>query len=504
MSRDTWSILPQPGDMVAEVRTRRFRTLTYARATARPKTSPSSAASASATSRSTPRRRSWRAAAQFYNEDDLTEYDVLDYDIDVDVAPEREWLTGVAAMRLRVKAFQLGALNLKLAENYTISSITSKELGRLLFLRVRNQNGVVVNLPTPLSRDYELTLTVQYQGRHRAAVDRFRVDPGRTAPQRPGRPADRAGRAQLAAQQPRRTGIRSRASPTTPRRRCASRCRSSTPWRPRAWPRRRSRRCCAGARRAGQRFLYSFRTTHPVRYLGAVVSRMTRADAPRWPSTSSCPPPPPPPHSVTLAELMAPPKPPPVGSRNTVDLVDDGQPAAGEPRPRRAGDHRRHPALLRVAHGRCAVSRRSRWRCSKATCPAATARPTSPCSTTRCRPRRSCGATTRRRSATSPSSSSPTRSPTSGGARRWAGRTTTSSGSARGSRSTSPRSTPASAAATASTARRCATCGAGRWSTRTRGRSRSATGWATSRTSRGCSGRWSTTRARRCCTCCGG
>ena len=32
MSRDIWSILPQPGDMVAEVRTRRFRTLTYARA----------------------------------------------------------------------------------------------------------------------------------------------------------------------------------------------------------------------------------------------------------------------------------------------------------------------------------------------------------------------------------------------------------------------------------------------------------------------------------------
>ena len=45
-----------------------------------------------------------------------------------------------------------------------------------------------------------------------------------------------------------------------------------------------------------------------------------------------------------------------VGGRNTVDAGDDGQPAAGESRPRRAGDHRRDPALLRLAHRRCAVS----------------------------------------------------------------------------------------------------------------------------------------------------
>ena len=106
-------------------------------------------------------------------------------------------------MRLRVKSFVLGALTLTLADTYTISSITSKELGRLLFLRVRNQNGVVVNLPSPLSRDYELTLTVHYQGRiERQSIDSESIGAG-PPPQRPERPADGAARAQLAAEQPR-------------------------------------------------------------------------------------------------------------------------------------------------------------------------------------------------------------------------------------------------------------------------------------------------------------
>ena len=56
--------------------------------------------------------------------------------------------------------------------------------------------------------------------------------------------------------------------------------------------------------------------------------------------------------------------------------------------------------------------------------------------------RRSCGATIRRRSPAIPTSSSRTRSRISGGDRRSAGATTTSSGSARASRSISRRSTP--------------------------------------------------------------
>ena len=71
MSRDIWSILPQPGDMVAEVRTRRFRTLTYARA-------QSEAEDVTFFSRERKRNIAIYASPQklasrgeFYNEDDL-------------------------------------------------------------------------------------------------------------------------------------------------------------------------------------------------------------------------------------------------------------------------------------------------------------------------------------------------------------------------------------------------------------------------------------------------
>jgi hypothetical protein len=172
LSRDTWSLLPQGGDFIAEVRTRRFRTLTYARSTGEPE-------DVSLFQRQTRKNISVYASPQklasrgfYYNEDDLTEYDVLDHDIDVTFDPDREWLDGRSRLRLRVRAHALGVLTLRLHEHFQVSSITSRELGRLLFLRVRNQNSVVVNLPSPVARDFELTLTVLYRGRiERQAID---------------------------------------------------------------------------------------------------------------------------------------------------------------------------------------------------------------------------------------------------------------------------------------------------------------------------------------------
>ena len=86
--------------------------------------------------------------------------------------------------------------------------------------------------------------------------------------------------------------------------------------------------------------------------------------------------------------------------------------------------------------------RASPSRCRRAICPAATARPTSRSSTSPCRPRHMCGGTTRSASTAIRRSSWRTSSDISGGARRSAGRTTTSSGSAKASRSISRRCTP--------------------------------------------------------------
>lgn len=183
LSRDTWSLLPQAGDFLAEVRTRRFDTLTYARSTGE-------AEDVSVFHRGRKRNVSIYASEQklssrgrFFDEDDLTEYDILDYNIDATFSPEREWLDGRVRLKLRVKAYALAALTLRLADTFTVNSITSDQLGRLLFLRVRNQNTVVVNLPAPVSRDLELTLSISYQGRiQKQTIDQESIQQGAGRP----------------------------------------------------------------------------------------------------------------------------------------------------------------------------------------------------------------------------------------------------------------------------------------------------------------------------------
>jgi Peptidase family M1 domain len=319
MSRDTWSILPQPGDLLAEVRTRRFRTLTYARA-------GSEAEDVTFFSRDRKRNISVYASPQklasrgaFYNEDDLTEFDVLDHEIEVEVFPDREWIAGRSTLKVRVKAFVLGALNLKLADNLTVSSVTSQELGRLLFLRVRHQNAVVVNLPSPLSRDYELTLTVRYQGR----IERQSIDSESLQPQRAeDGPVVNAepnwllsNRSTWYPQSPVTDYATSTLRVVVPAEYQVAATGTPASTEPELLP---------GSTEAPARRRFSFRTGHPVRYLGAVVSRMTRVDAATVALDITVPPAPPPPKSITVAELLAPPKPPAVGGRNMVDLVTLG------------------------------------------------------------------------------------------------------------------------------------------------------------------------------------
>src|SRR5437867_5315891 len=165
LSRDTWSLLPGGGDFVADIRTRRFGTLTYAR-------SGSEAEDITLFDRKRHRNIALYASEQklarrgpFYNEDDLADYDVLDYDIDVAVAPERLFLEGRARIRVKVRSALLGTITLRLADSLGVRSIVSDRFGRLFAVRVRNQNSLVVNLPTPVARDTVLSFTIAYGGR---------------------------------------------------------------------------------------------------------------------------------------------------------------------------------------------------------------------------------------------------------------------------------------------------------------------------------------------------
>jgi hypothetical protein len=165
LSRDAWSLLPSPGDFLAEIHTRRFDTLTYAR-------SGSEAEDITLFDRKRHRNIAIyaskdRAASRgrFYNEDDLVDYDILDYDIDVTVLPDRHWIEGRARIRLKVKSYVLGTLTIKLADALAVQSIVGREYGRLFGIRVKNQNSIVINLPASVPRDRELTFTIAYAGR---------------------------------------------------------------------------------------------------------------------------------------------------------------------------------------------------------------------------------------------------------------------------------------------------------------------------------------------------
>ena len=165
LTRDTWSILPGDDDFLAEIRTRRFDTLTYAR-------SAGEAEDISFFERRRHRNIAVYASkgklqtrGRFYNEDDLAPFDVIDYDIDVTATPERQWIDGHAVMRLRVRAPSLGQLTIRLADSLTVRSVTSDQFGRLFSLRVMNQNAVLVNLPATVLQDTEMTVTIDYSGR---------------------------------------------------------------------------------------------------------------------------------------------------------------------------------------------------------------------------------------------------------------------------------------------------------------------------------------------------
>ena len=96
LSREPWTLLPGQGDFLAEMRTRRFDTLTYAR-------SGTEAEDITLFDRKRhhnialyPSKEKLAQRGPFYNEDDLVDYDVLDYDIDVAATPDRQWIDGRA------------------------------------------------------------------------------------------------------------------------------------------------------------------------------------------------------------------------------------------------------------------------------------------------------------------------------------------------------------------------------------------------------------------------
>ena len=165
LSRERWSLLPQPGDLIAEVRTKRYGTLTYARI-------QSDAEDVSFFDRRRKKniavyasREKLETRGRFYSEDDSIDYDVTSYELQADFSPERLWIDGRAKMSLKIVTPVATSVTLKIADSLIVRSVYAVELGRLMFLRVVGQNAVIINFPVPVTKGTALNVHVVYGGR---------------------------------------------------------------------------------------------------------------------------------------------------------------------------------------------------------------------------------------------------------------------------------------------------------------------------------------------------
>jgi hypothetical protein len=165
LSRETWYILPQTGDFLAEVRTNKFGTLTYSRSggNAEDVTLFDRARRRAISLYASPSTLAIRGAT--YNEDELRNYDVIDYNIDTVVFPERQFIEGRTHVTLRVQADAVATLTMRLAEPLTVTSVINNEWGRLLFFRIRNDDSLIINLPVSAQRGAVMSFDIVYSGR---------------------------------------------------------------------------------------------------------------------------------------------------------------------------------------------------------------------------------------------------------------------------------------------------------------------------------------------------
>ncbi len=274
LATEAWSLLPTTSDFLAEIPTRRFGTLTYAHATSQPeditlfnRTERHNLAVYASKAR-------LATQGPFYNEEDEMDYDVLDYNVDVQFSPERLWIEGHGRLKLRVRAYALGSVTLRLAGALQVRSVVSDRFGRVLPLRVRNQDTLVVNLPTPLSRGEEISLTVAYGGRLEPQhVEREAIGVGQALPR------------EEAVLQPEPSWIYSNQAYWYPQGTftdyATAQVRMSLP--------RGFAAVCTGEPAGGSpltiktgnaepRMVYVFAASQPVRYLGCLVSRFVPGD----------------------------------------------------------------------------------------------------------------------------------------------------------------------------------------------------------------------------------
>ena len=154
-----WWLLPGLGDAAIAFDTRRFGTLTLS-------LSSFEGEGVSLFNRSTQRQISAypRASASGQPVDDDSALDVVHHDLTISVNPETFVLTGRDTVAIDVRS-SVPSFRFQLDDDLQVRSVRSREGGRHLFFRVRNQNSVLVSMGQLQDRVGRLNLTVDYNGR---------------------------------------------------------------------------------------------------------------------------------------------------------------------------------------------------------------------------------------------------------------------------------------------------------------------------------------------------
>ena len=129
-----------------------------------------------------PSARHRAESGTYFDLQDTTAFDVLDYDILASFDPagvqqeslraraqlEGCWIDGTTRLALRVANRGMTTFSLQLDDALHVSSVRSQELGPLSFFRLTGRSTVVIQLPSSLPVDTEFSVTVTYAGLLRA------------------------------------------------------------------------------------------------------------------------------------------------------------------------------------------------------------------------------------------------------------------------------------------------------------------------------------------------
>ena len=174
----TWWLTPSTGNLVAEVRTKEYGDLTYTVAEQQAEDVSLYTRNPSRVIALYPSVSKRAEQGRYYSTGRGEPFDVLDYDINASLEPQgvgRQsirarptllgcWFEATARLAIRVADEPLASMTLQLSDAFRVHSVSSRELGSLLFFRLSGRDDLIVNLPSEVPGGTEFTILVTYSG----------------------------------------------------------------------------------------------------------------------------------------------------------------------------------------------------------------------------------------------------------------------------------------------------------------------------------------------------